>query len=97
MKEITLYEAYSILQQCVGVVVEGRLIEPTLLGYEDSLDHEFMCLSWEEEYEEEDYLIEVVFLEGDNERVELDGCTMYLIGTDGEQEELTLLREYYAE
>ena len=97
MKEITLYEAYTILQQCPAVLVEGRLIEPTLLGYEDSSDNEFMCLSWEEEYEDEDYLVEVVFLEGDNERVELDGCTMCLIGTDGEQEELTLLKEHYVE
>jgi len=97
MKEINLYNAYSILQQCSAIFIEGRLVEPSLLGYEESPDNEFMCLTWGDEHEDEQYIIEVAFLEGDNETVRIDGCKMYLIGTDGEEEELTLLKEYYAE
>jgi hypothetical protein len=97
MKEINLYEAYNLLQQCPVVLLEGRPIEPTLMGYEDKDNNEFMCLTWEEEYEDEPVVFEVVFVEGDNQNVELDGCKLYLVNTDGEQEEITLLKEFYAE
>jgi|LauGreDrversion4_2_1035121.scaffolds.fasta_scaffold00966_11 hypothetical protein len=97
MKEISLYEAYSFLQQCPVVMLEGRPIEPTLMGYEDEDSNEFMSLSWEEEWEDELVNIEVVFVEGDNNKVELDGCVLSLVNSDGDQEEITLLKEFYAE
>jgi hypothetical protein len=97
MKEISLYEAYSFLQQCPVVMLEGRPIEPTLMGYEDEDSNEFMSLSWEEEWEDELVTIEVVFVEGDNNKVELDGCVLSLVNSDGDQEEITLLKEFYAE
>lgn len=97
MKEIKLYEAYSLLQQCPVILLEGRPIEPTLMGYEEKDNNEFMCLTWEEEYEGEPVAFEVVFEEGDNQTVELDECHLYLVSTSGEQEELTLLKEFYAE
>ena len=97
MKEISLYEAYSFLQQCPVVMLEGRPIEPTLMGYENDDSNEFMSLSWEEEWEDELVTIEVVFVEGDNNKVELDGCVLSLVNSDGDQEEITLLKEFYAE
>lgn len=97
MKEITLYDAYNILQQCSAVVIDGKLVEPSLLGYEESSENEFMCLTWGEDYENEDFIIEVAFTEGDNETVCVDGCKMYLTSTEGEEEELLLLKEFYAE
>ena len=97
MKEISLYEAYSLLQQCPVVMLEGRPVEPSLMGYEDEDSNEFMCLSWEEEWDDELLTVEVVFVEGDNQIVELDGCILSLVNADGEQEELTLLKEFYAE
>jgi hypothetical protein len=97
MKEINLHTAYDILQQCPAILLEGRLIEPTFLGLGDKDNNEFMCISWEEEYEDDVYTVELVFEEGDNEIVEIDGCIMRLISTDGEQEEITLLKEFYAE
>ena len=97
MKEISLYEAYSFLQQCPIVMLEGRPIEPTLMGYEDNDLNEFMSLSWEEEWENELVTIEVVFIEGDNTKVELDGCRLFLVNSDGVQDEITLLKEFYAE
>ena len=97
MKEISLYEAYDVLQQCPVILLEGRVIEPVLMGLEDKDTSEFMCLSWEEEFENEPCFIEVVFEEGDNNIVELDGCVMYLVNVDGEREEITLLKEFYAE
>ena len=78
-------------------MLEGRPIEPTLMGYEDEDSNEFMSLSWEEEWEAELVTIEVVFVEGDNNKVELDGCVLSLVNSDGDQEEITLLKEFYAE
>lgn len=78
-------------------MLEGRPIEPTLMGYEDEDSNEFMSLSWEEEWEDELVTIEVVFVEGDNNKVELDGCVLSLVNSDGDQEEITLLKEFYAE
>ena len=97
MKEINLHQAYDLLQQSAAVLLEGRLVEPTLMGVEDDDSNEFMYLTWEEEYEDEDLTVEISFIEGDNQVALVDGCTLTLIGSDGEEEELTLLREFDAE
>ena len=78
-------------------MLEGRPIEPTLMGYENDYSNEFMCLSWEEEFEDETVFIEVVFIEGDNTRAEIDGCVLTLINSTGDPEQITLLKEFYAE
>ena len=97
MKEINLHQAYDLIQQSAAVILEGRLVEPTLMGVEDDDSNEFMYLTWEEEYEDEDLTVEISFIEGDNQVALVDGCTLTLIGSDGEEEELTLLREFDAE
>lgn len=97
MKEINLHQAYDLLQQSAAVLLEGRLVEPTLMGVEDDDSNEFMYLTWEEEYEDENLTVEISFIEGDNQVALVDGCILTLIGSDGEEEELTLLREFDAE
>lgn len=93
MKSISLEDAYDLLQQCRAVDLEERLIEPILFELEEEDKNEFLILRWEEEYEEDLLDVEVVFEEGDNQMVEVDKRKLYLVSSDGTQEELILLRE----
>ena len=97
MKEINLYQAYDLLQQSTAVVLEGRIVEPTLMGIQDDDSNEFMYLSWEEEFDNEDLIVELSFYEGDNQIALIDGSTLTLIGNDGEEEEMILVKEFDAE
>ena len=93
MKSIPLYTAYCFLQEASAIDLEGRVIEPHVLNYEESSDNEFLILQWEEDVDGENFVIEVVFEEGDNQMVEVDGRKLILTNTEGDQEELILLRE----
>ena len=97
VKEINLQQAYDLLQQSAAVVLDGRLIEPILLGVEKDESNEFMYIDWEEEYEDETLTVDISFIEGDNQIVLVDGSKMILINSEGTEEELTLLREFDAE
>lgn len=93
MKSISLEQAYDLIKQCRAVDIEGRLIEPILFELEEEDKNEFLVLRWEEEYDGDLLDVEVVFEEGDNRMVEIDGRKLYLVDSDGAQEELILLRE----
>lgn len=93
MKSISLYEAYSLLKQCRAVDIEGRIVEPILFEYEEDDKNEFLILRWEEYYKREELIVEVVFEEGDNQMVEVDKRKLYLVNSDGDQEEIILLKE----
>lgn len=97
MKEIDLYQAYDLIQQSAAIVLEGRLIEPTLMGVQDDDSNEFMYLSWEEEWDDEELTVEISFFEGDNQVALVEGSNLTLINSEGDEEELTLLREFDAE
>lgn len=97
MKEINLHQAYDLLQQCVAISLEGRIIEPTLMGVQDDDSNEFMYVSWEEEFDDEDLIVELSFFEGDNQIALIDGTKLTLIADQGEEEEFLLLREFDAE
>ena len=97
VKEINLYQAYDLLQQSTAVVLEGRIVEPTLMGIQDDDSNEFMYLSWEEEFDNEDLIVELSFYEGDNQIALIDGSILTLINTDGDEEEFVLVKEFDAE
>lgn len=97
VKEITLRKAFEILQQCTAVILEGRFVEPHLYEIEDEYGNEFMSLQWDEEYENELLSIAIGFNEGDNLKVPLEGCELTLVNSEGEEETLTLLKEWYPE
>jgi hypothetical protein len=97
MKEISLHQAYDLLQLSTAIVLEGRLIEPTLMGVQDDDSNEFMYVSWEEEFDDEDLIVELSFFEGDNQIALIDGTKLTLIADQGEEEEFLLLREFDAE
>ena len=93
MKSIPLYTAYCLLQESRAIDLEGRLLEPHILNYEDQSDNEFLILQWDETVDDEQVSFEVAFEEGDNQMVEVDGRKLILVNTIGDQEELILLRE----
>ena len=95
--EIPLQDAYNLLRQCIGVLLEGRFIEPHLFDIEDDYSNEWLSLQWVEEYRGEELDVIVNFTEGDNTKVILDGSSLILVNTDGEEEELILLREWIPE
>lgn len=97
MKDILLHDAYHLIRQCTGVLLEGRFVEPHLFDIEDDYSNEWMTLEWVEEYDGEELDVVVAFKEGDNQKVVLDGSSLILVNSDGEEEELVLLREWVPE
>ena len=97
VKEVNLHQAYDLLQLSTAIVLEGRLIEPTLMGVQDDDSNEFMYVSWEEEFDDENLTVEISFYEGDNQVALIEGSNLTLINSDGEEEEFILLREFDAE
>ncbi len=95
MKTLELYDAYYFLSQCAGLLLEGRFVEPILSEIEDDYENEFLVLQWEQEYEGVLHTVEVAFKEKDNQTVGLEGATLILTNTEGEDEELTLLQEWH--
>jgi hypothetical protein len=87
-KEITLKEAYSILENAAGVIVDDNvLIYPSINELANEPDNEFLYLSWNEDGED----FEVNFLEKDNEKVVVSGCSIFLVDSDGEENQITIL------
>lgn len=93
-REISIQDAYHILRQCIGVMLEDRFIEPSIFDIEDDYSSEWLSLQWEEEYRGEILDVVVAFTEGDNQKVLLEGSEMTLVSTDGEEETITLIREW---
>lgn len=96
-KTISVYDTYYFLKQCSGVMLEGRWIEPRLYEIEDEESNIFAELEWEEYDEETKEMVTVLvsFFEGDNENVTLNGSKITLMNDAGQEEELTLLQEWY--
>ncbi len=67
------------------------------MGVQDDDSNEFMYVSWEEELDDENLTVEISFYEGDNQVALIEGSTLTLINSDGEEEEFTLLKEFDAE
>jgi hypothetical protein len=96
IKDIPLHDAIYLLRTCSGVLLEGRYLEPHLYETDDG-SVEFMSLQWSEEFENEELDFIISFNEGDNIKVPFEGCELTLVNSDGEEETLTLLREWYPE
>jgi hypothetical protein len=95
MKSLHLYDACYFLKQCTGVLLEGRFIEPLVSEIEDNYESEFLILEWEDFQDGQEVVVSVGFKEGDNQTVGLEGSTLTLTNSEGEEEELTLLQEWH--
>jgi hypothetical protein len=98
MKEIDLIDAFNYMRLSDGVILEGRLVELSLIGIEHDSKNEFAYITWSEHVRGEWVDFDIAFKEGDNEFVVVDGPYMTLINSDtGEEEELMLLRSWDVE
>lgn len=85
MKKITLKEAYEILEDASGVIInDSTLIYPSLSDLEDKDENEFLYLQWEADGGR---IYTLKFNEGDNQEVEIVGSSMFLYDTDANGEE----------
>ena len=75
-------------------MIDDKFIEPTLLDIVGEYSNEWMTLQWEEEYRGEILDVVIAFTEGDNQKVLLEGSELTLVNTEGEEETLTLVREW---
>jgi hypothetical protein len=94
MNSISLEDARYFLSQCTGVLLEGRFIEPIVFEIEQDYDNEWLILQWDEVEGDNEGIVSISFLEGENQTVLLEGSKMTLIAEDGVEEEITLLREW---
>jgi hypothetical protein len=87
-KQINLQEAYNILENSAGVIVDDNvLIYPSLSDITNEPNNEFLYLSWNEDGED----FEVSFLEKDNNEVTISGCSIFLNDTEGNENQITVL------
>lgn len=93
MKTIKLKEAYDILNECAGVIIDDSVIlYPQLEGLDGDAENEFLFLFWDDDGAE----YNMKFCEGDNREVTVVGSSMFLYDRDCETPEdviqLTILQ-----
>lgn len=93
MKTINLQNAFEFLVQSPAIILEGRALEPELYDLNGEPDNVFLRLFWHDKGLD----FEVLFEEGDNENVEVNGQFLTLINNEGVSEEIELLAEFDAE
>jgi hypothetical protein len=94
MNTITLFDAVFWLKQSRGILLEGRFIEPYVFGVEGEYNNIFMTLEWEELVDNIGVLVTVHFKEGDNQTVGVSEGVLLFINSDGEEEEIILIKEW---
>ena len=94
MNTISIEDARYFLSQCKGILLEGRYIEPIVFDIENDYENEWLVLQWEDTEGEQEAIVSISFLEGENQTVLLEGSKMTLTAEDGVEEELTLLKEW---
>jgi len=89
MKTINLISAYELLASSPAILLEGRALIPTLADLEYEPENEFLKLEWHEL----GLNFEVIFIEGDNQEIQVEGTTLTLVNNEGVEEEIQLLAE----
>jgi hypothetical protein len=88
MKEITLKEAYQILEDSSAVIIDDNvLVYPGLDDITGDLENEFLYINWENDGEE----FEVRFLEGHNQTCTVSGSSLFLKDSEGEDTQISIL------
>lgn len=95
MKTIDLVDAFNLMRLAEGAILEGRLVELSLIGIEHDPKNEFAYISWSEDVRGEIIEFDVAFRESDNAEVLVDGPYLTLVNADtGEEEEIMLLKAW---
>jgi len=84
MKKITYAEAVDILNDCVAVMISNDCITSPHIDDEEQNSISFF-------WEEEGYDFEAEFFESNNQKVMVDGSSMFLIDKKGDATEITIL------
>lgn len=92
MKEITLKEAYQILEDASAILVEDQVLFPVLTPLTGKAHNTFLMLDWEDS---EKLWYELAFDEGENQTVAVSGGSLFLLPNRNEEEEvqITILQE----
>jgi hypothetical protein len=90
MKTITLDEAYHILEDCSAIIIDDADLPlyPHLAPLEDSDENEFLYLGWQND---DGLAYDVKFAEGENKEVKVSGSSMFIIDTEGDEVQFTIL------
>lgn len=83
MKTITLEEAVQILSQCSAVVIDNIVTYPCCYPDESM----FLELSWEDDHNS----YGVTFHDADNQTITISGSSMFLIDSEGDENQITIL------
>jgi hypothetical protein len=88
MKKITLQQACTILEKASAIIVDYTVTYPQLSELVGETANQFLYVSWEDGDHRE---FSVVFEEGDNLFVEVEGSSLYLIDNEGDRTPITIL------
>lgn len=88
MKQLALKETFAILEDCEAIVVDDNiLVYPSLTPLNGDADNIFMFLEWEAE----GLGYEANFKDGSNRNAKVQGSSIYLNDTDGNENQITIL------
>ena len=88
--KITLQKAYDLLQDCAAIITDSVVLYPSLGDLTGPANNEFLLISWNNEGEEYNRY----FDEGANKEVEIVGSSMFLMDTEGEVNQISLLNNW---
>jgi hypothetical protein len=84
MKTVTLKEAFRILEDASAVIINDEVVLfPSLSELTEDHTNEFLFFRWD--WDGNEYSLK--FCEGDNQKVNLVGSSMFLFDTDADGEE----------
>lgn len=93
MKLVNITNAFELIASSSAILLEGRALIPELTDLEYEPENEFLKLQWHEYGLD----FEVIFTEGDNQEIQVEGSSLTLINNEGEEETIELLTEIDAE
>jgi hypothetical protein len=88
MTKITLQEAFDIISNCAALIIDNVVTYPSMSDLQDDPENEWLCLTWTDG-DDRDFI--TTFDEGENKEVKISGPYMYLVDTEGDEIELTIL------
>ena len=91
---IKLIIAYGLLSRAAGIVTDQGLTAPSLYEINVGGLHEFCIL---EQTDDDGLVYKSIFLEKDNQEVLLVNSSLFLKNSDGEEIQITLLKEWEVE
>jgi hypothetical protein len=90
MKNISLKTALTLIQDASGIIISDtpNPLLPCYAELNGNDENEFLYISWEDDIGEE---YSIKFTEGENGEVTISETSMFLIDTEGEEVQITLL------